>query len=228
MDRIFIIAVGIALGGLGYYVYEQQQAPDIVASIATVEAPQLTSILQVAENRSANSVLVVKKGLGLSNNAVFLLQWLYKSRVGVDFTGFDWASLDGVNAPYGTEPVVISGELPALLPMGAGEVTSEQEEVISKIMGYDEKGKMRPVAKARQPIVNDCTRDILLYDAEVLAHAKDAVEQLFSVAAPRNAQGAPMVTFDLTFANEEELRKEIAKRANQDVSCGGVIYIDAN
>ena len=224
-----MIIFGIALGGLGYYTFAQQQAqtePEVVSIFAMVEPPKFTSILQVSENRSANSILVVKRGLGISNNAVLLQQWLYKSRVGVDFTEFDWNSLNGIGAEYGPEPVLITGVLPPLLPMGAGEVTSEKDTTISKILGFNEK-RLLDVAKSHMPSVNDCTRDVLLYDAEVIDHAKTAVEQLFSVSAPRDAQGALRVRFDLTFANEEALREEIAKRAKEAIICGGLVEMDA-
>lgn len=227
MERLLVVVLGVVLGGLGVYVYDLKQNDTSLSSLATVQAPSLQNILQVAENRSANSVIVVKKGLGNSNNAVFLMQWIYKSRVGVDFTGFDWDSLEGVGVPYKQDVIHLSGELPALRSLGAGEVFSESEEVVSKIALFDERANMRPIAKARQDEVNACTRDVLLYDAEVIDHAKAAVEQLFTVGAPRNELGEAMISFDLTFENEEALRTEIAERANEDIECGGVTYMDA-
>ncbi|MBR9842391.1 MAG: hypothetical protein GYB25_04480 [Rhodobacteraceae bacterium] len=227
MERLLVIVLAVVLGGLGFYVYDLKTNGMPSSFLARVQAPTLQSIVQVAENRSANSIIVVKKGLGNDNNAVFLMQWIYKSRVGVDFTGFDWTTLDGVGETYSEEGVLISGELPALEPLGVGEVISEQEKVVSKIALFDEEKNMRPVAKAEQAEVNGCTRDVLLYDPEIIDHAKSAIEQFFSVAAPRDATGEPMVKFDLTFKNEAALRAEITARSNTKVSCGGVVTMDA-
>ncbi|WP_243613747.1 hypothetical protein [Shimia aestuarii] len=227
MERILIVVLGIALGGLGFYVYDLKQNDMDVGLVATVQKPTLKSVLQVAENRSANSVIVVKEGLGTSNNAVFLMQWIYKSHVGIDFTGFDWDAIDGVGEPYSPDGTHLSGTLPALKVLGVGEVISETDKAVSKIALYDEEKNMRPVAKARQDEVNACTRDLLLYDAEVIDHAKAAVEELLSVGAPTDANGVPQITFDLTFKNEAALRTEIANRAGKDIVCGGAVYMDA-
>lgn len=230
MNKILLMVICVFAGAAGGYLLFGSKQPVRVEQQAVISEPRLINALEVVEAYTANSLVLVKKRtiLGKENNAVYLSRWQQKVVVGVDFTGFDWKTVNGIGAVQKPGGNIVSGTIPELKVLHEYNVKgSEKNEVASRIINFDEEGVLGAAAAARRNSTDTCSRDMILYRQEVVDHAMETVVQNLSAAMPVDSNGAPLVTFDLHFANEAELRAGIAARAAQAASdCGGVEYIN--
>ncbi|MEW2914068.1 hypothetical protein [Leisingera sp. JC11] len=232
MDRILLMIVCAFAGAAGVYFYLQSQQPVVVETTPVISEPRLINALETTEAYSANALVLVKerKLLGKENNAVYVSQWQQKVVIGVDFTGFDWKTVSGIGDKLQQGGNIVRGTIPELKVLHEYVVKgSEKNEVASRIVNFDEETVLGGAANARRGAADTCSRDMILYREEVVKHAMETVVRNLSVAMPVDDNGAPLVAFDLKFANEADLLAGIADRkaGNQGPqSCSGVEYVN--
>ncbi|AHD03286.1 hypothetical protein [Leisingera methylohalidivorans] len=232
MDRILLMIVCAFAGAAGVYFYLQSKQPVVVGTTPVISEPRLINALETTEAYSANALVLVKERrlLGRENNAVYVSQWQQKVVIGVDFTGFDWKTVSGIGEELKEGGHTVSGTIPALKVLHEYVVKgSEKNEVASRIVNFDEDKVLGAAAEERRGAADTCSRDMILYRDEVVKHAMETVVRNLSAAMPVDANGAPLVAFNLHFENEADLLAGIAQRnsGNQgSTSCSGVEYVN--
>lgn len=232
MDRVIILLVSLAVGGgVGYFITKDQREVIDVTGSSVVGVPKAVVELVTTRAYSQSTAFAVRENtvFGRENNAVMYLQWTSQVLIGIDFTPFDWSGLDGIGETVPeTGAVTISGDLPALEILdNFVDSGSEVEEVMSRNLNYDEEGELGPLLEAQRLAMMDCVAQRALYRSSTLEDAHNAIRSLIEPSIPRREDGSILVTFDLRFSNEDELRSLIAEAGESPPACEASVTVNA-
>lgn len=234
MNNLLLALVLLGAGVAGGYFYSQSTVePDVVIVAARIAEPREVQRLEVVEVVSQNTAVAIKKHTtaGRENNAAMLRQWQSVAQIGVDFTGFNWASVAGIGAELPeTGQVLVKGVLPPLKVLNSFS-KDEKDTVISRIAmilagGYNEEAELGPLLDQQQKAVTDCIASQALNRLETIAIAQKTVKAMLGAAIPNRADGSSLVRFELTFANEDEIKAAVAAREQGSGECEATIFAD--
>ncbi len=231
MEKIIIIALSVVLGGGAGYLISGKFSPQIISgSSAVISEPKIVTRVETTEVVSRNTAVAIyenKTVTGSENNAAMMLEWISVAQIGVDFTApaWQWTSLTGIKEPIPETGVIrVSGKLPPLQLLNSfSQVGQEKETMISRIVKINEEQVLRPVLKKQKDELTACVGEQALYRKESIDNAHKVILSLLTAGIPPRADGTPVVEFDLKFANEDELLKEIDALNGEPVSCVGTI-----
>lgn len=232
VDRIILLLVALAVGGgAGYFITKDQREVIEVTSASVVGEPEAVVEVITTRTYSQSTAFAVRENttFGRENNAVMYSQWTSQVLIGIDFTTFEWSDLDGIGDTVPeTGAVTISGELPALEILdNFVDSGSEVEDVISRNWNYDEEGELGSLLDAQRQAMMDCVAERALYRSSTLEDAHNAVRSLIEPSIPRREDGSLLATFDLRFANEDELRSIIDSVGETPPPCEASITVHA-
>lgn len=231
MSRILIMLLAIIVGsGIGFLVSEHFDEDIVVHGTATVSAPKIVSRIEVTEIFSRNTAVAVRENttFGQENNAAMMLQWTSVAQIGVDFTTFKWTTVSGIGQPFPeTGTVAISGTLPPLeILHNFSPLSQDAPYVISRNAGFDEEAVLGPILQTQKAALMKCVAESALFRADTIENAHRVILSLISAAIPPRADGSPIVTFDLEFANEAALKAEISNLGGNPKTCENHTVID--
>lgn len=232
MDRIIILLVALAIGGgAGYFITKDQREVIEATSTSVVGVPEPVVEVITTRTYSQSTAFAVREHttLGFENNAVMYSQWTSQVLIGINFTEFEWSDLDGIgDVVPETGAVTISGQLPELGILDNFVVAgSEVEDVMSRNRNYDEEGELGPLLDAQRKTMMDCVAKHALYRSSTLEDAHNAVRSLIEPSIPRRGDGSLLVTFDLHFANEDELLSIIDSVGETPPPCEASVTVHA-
>ncbi|MGC1498027.1 MAG: hypothetical protein WA790_19640 [Sulfitobacter sp.] len=224
MGRVLIMVLAIIVGsGIGFFISEHFKENVVVDSFANVSAPKIVSRIEVTEIFSRNTAVAVRENttFGKENNAAMMLQWTSVAQIGVDFTTFKWGSLSGIGQPVPeTGTISISGTLPPLeILNNFSPLGQDDTYVISRNANFDEEAVLGPILTTQKTALMKCVAESALYRADTIENAHRVILSLISAAIPPRADGTPIVTFNLKFANEATLNAEISNLGGDPKAC---------
>ncbi len=207
LAAIILLSLGVGVLGLLYY-QELKNNRSSVQSQLIVREPRMVSELIVIHSDADGMAIAIRNGTtppGVA--AAAMMQWTSRTAIGVDFTGFDWSTIDGIGEQIPDNGTIqLSGTIPPLEVLHNYSVDgSESKRIISRLLAFNEEAELYPRLEGQRAELTKCLGAQAILRADTIDLAKSSIMTLISAAVPPLPSGEPTLEFNIKFENEDQL-----------------------